>query len=115
MLEALDSVLEPDPMLRYCSVRNPTSEQQEAYYHPGRGVAIGKGHHVDALLATLNGQDDAGDATVPAHSGRAPRHDATFFANMRGFDHQGSYEDEKVRVVTLYSIIRMAAKAEPLE
>ncbi len=113
-LEALDGVLESDPMTGYCYVRNPASARQETYYHPVSGVALGKGQHVDTLLASLSGQDDAGDATVPAHSGLAPKPKVGFFAKMQGFDHQDSYEDKKVREVTLYSIIRLAAQAEPL-
>ena len=113
--EARDGVLESDPMSGYCYVRNPASARKETYYHPVSGVALGDVTHVDTLLASLSGQDDAGDATVPAHSGLAPHDDATFFAAMRGFEHQGSYDDDAVRAVTLYSIIRMAAQAEPLE
>jgi len=64
--------------------------------------------------AWLSNKDDSGDATVPAHSGLAPRNYVSFFAEMRGFEHQGSYKENNVQAVTLYSMISLAARAERL-
>ena len=65
--------------------------------------------------AMLQEQDESGDGTVSAHSGQAPSVAAKFFARMRGFDHQDSYQDPHVKAVTLYSILRIAAEAESLQ
>lgn len=59
-------------------------------------------------------QDSSGDATVPGHSGLAPRPHVPFFARMRGFEHQGSYAQYEVKAVTLYSIVSLAREARSL-
>ena len=68
----------------------------------------------DSYRAALNSHEDPGDATVPGHSGMAPRSAARFFAKMEGFEHQGSYENTSVRGVTLDSVLHIAATAKPL-
>lgn len=64
--------------------------------------------------AWISGKDDSGDATVPRHSGLAPRPHVRFFAEMHGFEHQASYNDEAVQAVTLYSLVSLAIKAKAL-
>jgi hypothetical protein len=68
---------------------------------------------------------DPGDGTVPACSGAAPKIDvlACFrqgslgtgeYAKKgkKGYDHQGSYNDERTRWATLYAAVRLAQGAD---
>jgi pimeloyl-ACP methyl ester carboxylesterase len=61
-------------------------------------------------------QDGSGDGTVPVSSGRAPLHDNCVAVKqqfaMRGFDHQGAFDDDQVRNASLYSITKIAAAAK---
>lgn len=113
---ARDARLTRDPMTgNYCDVHDTTSAAPAAYTNKWTGQAIIGGSYGGAYYrATLQAQDDAGDATVPAHSGLAPRNACQFFAEMRGFDHQGSYNNEHARAATLYGILRIAANASSL-
>lgn len=52
--------------------------------------------------------DKPGDGTVPEVSGAASASKAKFAAKMRGYDHQGSYQNQHVKDVTTYSIVRIA-------
>ncbi|QGZ28872.1 alpha/beta fold hydrolase [Stutzerimonas stutzeri] len=64
-------------------------------------------------FAVLAGQDQAGDGTVPAHAAEDAARNAVFSARMSGYDHQGSYADRNVQNLTLYSILRIGATAQP--
>jgi hypothetical protein len=52
--------------------------------------------------------DKPGDGTVPEISGAASASKAKFAAKMSGYDHQGSYQDQRVKDVTIYSVARIA-------
>lgn len=60
-------------------------------------------------LALLQGQDQAGDGTVPRHSAEDAAKAAIFSASMTGYEHQNSYKDDNVKSLTLYSILRLAS------
>ena len=57
---------------------------------------------------------DPGDQTVPAHSAyhqklcNDPRFRGVF--ELKGYDHQNSYNDDKVQASTLYSIVQILLK-----
>jgi hypothetical protein len=78
------------------------------------GVGLVRHYGGDTYRAWLLSKDDSGDATVPAHSGRAPREHSRFFAEMRGFEHQDSYSNSGVQAVTHYSVIRLGSSAVSL-
>jgi len=59
----------------------------------------------------LGPANQSGDGTVPAMSGNAPGPKAKLLAGMRGFDHQGSYTDNMVQLLTLHSIAKIAQDA----
>jgi pimeloyl-ACP methyl ester carboxylesterase len=101
-----------DDLKGLCTLRNPRTAGDVLINRQGVGVIRSSGG--DAYRARLADQDSAGDATVPASSGLAPRPHAAFFAEMRGFEHQGSYDDAQVQAVTLYSVIRIALNAPGL-
>lgn len=78
------------------------------------GVGVIRPYAGDAYRAAMMPVDDPGDGTVPSHSGKAPAAQAQFAASMAGFTHQDSYLDEKVRSVTLYSILHLAKLAKDI-
>jgi hypothetical protein len=51
---------------------------------------------------------EVGDGTVPKRSADAVAAASKFSAAMTGYDHQGSYQNQHVQEVTLYSIARLA-------
>ena len=65
-------------------------------------------------MVYIEGQDNAGDGTVPGHSGQAPGTHSKFCAKMKGYGHQDSYSDPKVQALTLYSILKIAQTAKVL-
>lgn len=109
---AREARLTGDLMRGNCEICDPTGAGDVWINRNGKGVIARSGGSF--YRAWLSGKDDSGDATVPTHSGLAPRNYATFFAKMKGFEHQGSYKDEAVQAVTLYSMISLAATAERL-
>lgn len=109
---ARKATLTSDYMRGTCTICDPTSAGDVMVNRNGIGVVVKSSG--DFYRAWLSGKDDSGDATVPTHSGLAPRDYAAFFARMRGFEHQGSYKDRAVQAVTLYSMISLAATAEKL-
>ena len=60
----------------------------------------------------LSDPDVPGDGTVPECSGAdsAKKAKFAFATKMKGYDHQGSYENKAVKDVTTYSVIRIAMK-----
>ena len=54
--------------------------------------------------------DTPGDGTVPECSGHdsAINENTKFSSKMKGYDHQGSYENKAVKDITTYSVIRIA-------
>ncbi|MGE4449423.1 MAG: esterase/lipase family protein [Azospira sp.] len=107
---ARNAVISTDLMRGSCEIRDPQSAGS-VWVNRG-GVGVTAQSQGSFYRAWLSDKDDAGDATVPAHSGLAPRTHVPFFAQMRGFEHQGSYKDGPVQAVTLYSLISLACKAE---
>jgi len=63
----------------------------------------------DGYVADLQAQDQVGDGTVPRHSAEDAAKAAIFSACMTGYEHQGSYANENVQSLTLYSILRLAS------
>ena len=57
----------------------------------------------------ISKQDAAGDGTVPFQSGIAPNREKKLkqIFSMKGFDHQGAYNNSFVRLSTLYSIVKI--------
>lgn len=111
-IAAREARLSQDRMRGFCDIYDPTTAGDVMVNRNGRGViAQSSGSFYRAWLSN---KDDSGDATVPAHSGIAPRNYVRFFAEMRGFEHQGSYKTGTVQAVTLYSMISLAASAERL-
>ena len=104
--------LTSDRMRGTCEIRNAQTAGNVMYSRNGQGVS---GYiSGDYYRAWLSEQDSSGDATVPGHSGLAPRPHVPFFARMRGFEHQGSYAQYEVKAVTLYSIVSLAREARSL-
>ncbi|MFA2535024.1 esterase/lipase family protein [Pseudomonas chlororaphis] len=87
------------------------SEQQLINQH---GVGIMHNTLGHGYFADLQGQDQAGDGTVPAHAAEDAAEQAVFAARMTGYDHQGSYKNLNVQNLTLYSILRIGAVAKEL-
>ena len=60
---------------------------------------------------TMQGPSDAGDQTVPLHSADHQLRSGKFKGIFRqsGYEHQGSYDDERVLLSTLYSIVKIAS------
>jgi len=101
--------LTTDVMRGSCEIHDSKSAGNAMYSRNGEGVS---GYYAgDYYRAWLSGKDNSGDATVPSHSGLAPRPHVPFFARMNGFDHQGSYQKSDVQAVTLYSILSLAVEA----
>lgn len=109
---AREARLSRDLMRGNCEICDPTGAGDVMINRNGMGVITKSSGSF--YRAWLSNKDDSGDATVPAHSGIAPRNHVRFFAEMRGFEHQGSYKESTVQAVTLYSMISLAASAERL-
>ncbi len=58
----------------------------------------------------IDGQDEAGDGTVPRRSGAALAHKATLAAEHTGYDHQDSYTDRRTQELVAYGIARMVSE-----
>ena len=58
---------------------------------------------------SISNQDAAGDGTVPHQSGSAPLKQSSVkqVFKMKGFDHQGSYNNTQVKRSVLYSIVKI--------
>lgn len=110
---ARNAELTRDPMTGFCEIRNPLTSGKVMYSLNGVGVTSYSSG--DFYRARINSRENAGDATVPGHSGLAPRDHVPFFARMAGFEHQGSYENDKVKALTLYSLISIATQAPKLK
>ncbi|MDR2925212.1 MAG: hypothetical protein LBU76_04590 [Azoarcus sp.] len=109
---ALEATLLTDYKDGRCEIHDRSSAGDVLFSRNGAGVVAHSAGN--RYRAHLGGKDDSGDATVPAHSGLAPRDHSVFFARIKGFEHQNSYKDEAVKAVTLYSMISLAATAETL-
>ncbi|ROL90114.1 esterase/lipase family protein [Pseudomonas chlororaphis] len=75
------------------------------------GMAVTRNTKGNAYVGELQDQDQAGDATVPAHSAEDSARQAVFAARMTGFEHQGSYDNRMAQNVTLYSVLRIGTAA----
>ncbi|MFC3148030.1 esterase/lipase family protein [Piscinibacterium candidicorallinum] len=66
----------------------------------------------DRFWGRLEMQDEAGDGTVPVRSGAAAAKHAQFVcAHRPGYDHQGSWNDDRPRTAALYSVARIISEA----
>lgn len=90
---------------------NEVNEQQWVNQN---GTGVTRNSFGDKYFADLQGQDQAGDGTVPAHAAEDAGPKAVFAAQMTGYDHQGSYKNLNVQHITVYSILRIAAAAKEL-
>lgn len=90
------------------------NEMQEKQWVSRYGVGVTRSIFGDSYIAKLHDQDQAGDGAVPAHAAEDAASHAIFAARMSGYDHQGSYDNESVKHVTLYSIMRIAAFARDI-
>ena len=75
------------------------------------GVGVTRNTKGNSYTGKIKKQDQAGDATVPAHSAEDAARAAVFAARMTGFEHQGSYNNRTVQNVTLYSVLSIGATA----
>jgi pimeloyl-ACP methyl ester carboxylesterase len=55
-------------------------------------------------------QDVAGDGTVPHQSGTGPRGKVAQLFDIRGFDHQGAFNDEATLLLTHHLIVKLVQK-----
>ncbi len=62
---------------------------------------------------TMQGQDEAGDGTVPRRSASALNASVELAAEHAGYEHQSSYQDVRVQELTAYSIVRLIAENMP--
>ncbi|MNY41700.1 hypothetical protein D3C86_1765360 [compost metagenome] len=69
----------------------------------------------DRHMADLQVADQAGDSTVPLHSAQHGTDKARFAVKMKGYGHQDSFKDERVKEVTLYALLRIGATAQKLQ
>lgn len=90
---------------------NDHSEKQWINQH---GVGVVHDTRGDSYFADLQGQDQGGDGTVPAHSAEDAGKHAVFSARMRGYEHQGSYADTSVQRLTLHCVLSIGARAQEL-
>lgn len=75
--------------------------------HDGvRYIALSNG---SLMPLTISKQDVTGDGTVPNLSGVAPLRDKNIkqVFQMKGFDHQGGFNNDHTRLCTLYSIVKI--------
>ncbi|PXV61561.1 hypothetical protein SAMN04487785_103279 [Dyella jiangningensis] len=84
--------------------------------NPVRLTAPGNGDTRQPWYVRCATQDSSGDGTVPRCSGRAPlatdnRGHVREQFRLTGFDHEGSYQNDGARRVTLYAITRIAGAA----
>ncbi|MFD4841262.1 lipase family alpha/beta hydrolase [Achromobacter sp. NPDC058515] len=68
----------------------------------------------DAHMADLQDADQAGDSTVPLNSAKHAADNARFAVKMKGYGHQDSFKDERVKEVTLYALLRIGSTAQKL-
>ena len=66
------------------------------------------------ITATLQPPDEAGDQTVPVRSAADPLRNGRCKAVFRqtGYDHQDSYQNDRVLAATMYSILRIAQRVQ---
>jgi hypothetical protein len=57
-------------------------------------------------------QDVAGDGTVPHQSGAGPRGKVTQLFDIRGFDHQGAFNNDAILMLTQHLIVKLVQKLQ---
>ncbi len=75
---------------------------QDVWMHESRSY-----HHAHFKMAN---QDEAGDGTVPRHSGAALAQKAELVAAHTGYDHQGSYQDRRTQELVAYGVARLVSE-----
>ncbi len=78
-------------------------------YGPNGGRRVRVEGRSDLLFVPAR-QDTAGDGTVPLQSGAAPSGKVRQTFEMRGFDHQGSFNHEPVLLLTQHLIAKLVQK-----
>ncbi|WP_322401896.1 hypothetical protein [Massilia luteola] len=58
------------------------------------------------------GQDVAGDGTVPHQSGAGPRGKVSQLFDVRGFDHQGAFNNDAILMLTQHLIVKLVQKLQ---
>jgi hypothetical protein len=61
----------------------------------------------------LADKDEAGDGTVPRRSAAALNDSAELVAEHAGYEHQGSYADNRAQALTAYGVVRLIAENMP--
>lgn len=75
-------------------------------------IPVSNGKAPVRFSATLLEPADQGDETVPMFSADAQLRSSGMFKGLfrqSGYEHQGSYKDDKVIRATLYSLVRVAS------
>ena len=109
--EKIDAAsLQRDQMAGWAEILDKSSAG-DVWVRNAQGVGVIRRSDGNYYRAKLSSQDQTGDATVPAHSSRAPEPYVSFFAEMQGFEHQNSYKSLRVKAVTFYSVMAIAAQA----
>ncbi|MBB3212205.1 pimeloyl-ACP methyl ester carboxylesterase [Herbaspirillum sp. Sphag1AN] len=62
---------------------------------------------------TLAEANEHGDGTVPIRSGKAPQGKVRVCVGYPGVEHEGAYKEEKQRLFTLWSIVKIAQQVKP--
>jgi hypothetical protein len=57
-------------------------------------------------------QDVAGDGTVPHQSGAGPRGKVSQLFDVRGFDHQGAFNNDAILMLTQHLIVKLVQKLQ---
>jgi len=70
----------------------------------GRNVQLSDGRN---LLFKIGSQDSSGDGTVPAASGIGPKDKVRQLFRVQGFDHQDSYNVDRILRLTLHLVVRI--------
>lgn len=79
----------------------------------GYGASGGRRVRVEnrtELLFAPASQDGAGDGTVPHQSGAGPREKVQQLFEIRGFDHQGAFNDEATLLLTQHLVAKLIQK-----
>lgn len=92
-----------------------TNDHNQSQWINQHGVGTVHNTRGDGYMADLQGADKAGDGTVPSHSAEDAANHAVFSARMSGYDHQGSYQNDKVQHITLYAVLRIGATAKVMQ
>jgi len=80
-------------------------------YGPGGGRRVRVEGRTDLYFVPAR-QDVAGDGTVPHQSGAGPRGKVSQLFDVRGFDHQGAYNNDATLMLTQHLIVKLVQKLQ---